>query len=96
MDRNCHCRIRGCLRARNRRTVRQDKHAIPAPDLVKRDFASNAANRTWAADIIYVKTAEGFLHLAFVLDAYSRRVVGWAMASYLRAELVVEALEMAL
>jgi putative transposase len=88
--------IRGCLRGSKKRSTHRDKHAVPAPDLVKRDFASNSANRIWVADITYVKTAEGFLHLAFVLDAYSRRVVGWAMASHLRTELVVDALEMAL
>lgn len=88
--------IQGCLRGKKRRTTRRDKHAVPAPDLVNRDFASGAANRIWVADITYLKTAEGFLHLAFVMDAYSRRIVGWAMASHLRAELVVDALEMAI
>lgn len=87
--------LRGCLRGRKKRTTRQNKYSTPAPDLIKRDFTSNAANRVWVADITYIKTAKGFLYLAFVLDAYSRRVVGWSMASHLRAELVVEALEMA-
>lgn len=87
--------LRGCLRGRKKRTTRQNKYSTPAPDLIKRDFTTGAANRVWVADITYIKTAEGFLYLAFVLDAYSRRVVGWSMASHLRAELVVEALEMA-
>lgn len=88
--------IRGCVRGNKRRTTRRDKNAVPAPDLVKRDFTSGTVDRIWVADITYVKTMEGFLHLAFVLDAYSRKIVGWAMASHLRAELVVEALEMAI
>jgi putative transposase len=68
---------------------------VPAPDLVNRNFAATAPDRLWTADITYVKTDEGFLHLAFVLDVYSRRIVGWSMADHLRTELVVDALEMA-
>ena len=66
------------------------------PDLVRRNFTVAAPNRLWTADITYVNTDEGFLYLAFVLDAYSRRLVGWAMESHLRTELVVGALEMAI
>lgn len=55
-----------------------------------------APNRIWTADITYVGTQQGFLYLAFILDIYSRRVVGWSMANHLRTELVVDALEMAL
>lgn len=88
--------IRGCLRGRRKRTTRRDKNAVPAADLVGRDFAVLAPNRLWTADITYVKTEEGFLYLAFVLDAYSRRLVGWAMESHLRTELVLDALQMAL
>jgi putative transposase len=57
---------------------------------------ATAPDRLWTADITYVHTDEGFLYLAFVLDVYSRRVVGWSMADHLRTELVVDALEMAL
>jgi hypothetical protein len=67
----------------------------PAPDLVDRVFAAEAPNRLWVADITYVPTAAGFLYLAVVLDAFSRRIVGWAMANHLRSELVLDALEMA-
>jgi putative transposase len=89
--------LRGCLRGRRRRhTTRQDPLAIPAPDLVKRNFAAPAPNRLWTADITYLHTDEGFLYLAFILDVYSRRVVGWSMASHLRSELVADALQMAL
>jgi transposase InsO family protein len=67
----------------------------PAPDLVARDFNPPAPNRLWAADLTEVPTWEGKLYLAAVIDCYSRRCVGWAMAEHMRAELVVEALEMA-
>jgi putative transposase len=87
--------IRGCMRGKKRRTTRRDPRATPAPDLVRRNFRATAPDRLWTADITYVKTGEGFLHLAFVLDVYSRRIVGWSMASHLRTELVVDALEMA-
>jgi putative transposase len=67
-----------------------------APDLVARDFNPAAPNRLWCADITYVRTWEGWLYLASVMDCYSRRIVGWALADYLRAELVVDALQMAI
>ena len=87
--------LRGCLRGKRRRTTRRDRDAAPAPDLVRREFAAPAPDLLWLADITYVKTDEGFLYLAFLLDAHSRRVVGWAMASHLKTELVIDALEMA-
>ena len=76
-------------------TTRRDQDARPAPDLVDRNFVASAPNQLWVADITFVPTASGFLYLAVVLDAWSRKVVGWAMANHLRAELVVDALEMA-
>ncbi|MCA1740619.1 MAG: IS3 family transposase [Actinobacteria bacterium] len=88
--------LRGCLRGRKKRTTRRDPHATPAADLVKRNFTAAAPDSIWTADITYVGTQEGFLYLAFILDVYSRRVVGWSMATHLRTELVVDALEMAL
>ena len=85
------------MRGRKKRTTRRrDPYATPAADLVKRNFAAAAPDRIWTADITYVHTQEGFVYLAFILDVYSRRVVGWSMANHLRAELVVDALEMAL
>ena len=88
--------LRGCIRGRRKRTTtRRDRRAVPAEDLVCRDFAAAGPDRLWTADITYVSTDEGFLYLAFVLDAYSRRLVGWAMESHLRTELVVDALQMA-
>jgi putative transposase len=88
--------LQGCIRGRRKRTTRRDEHAVPAPDRVGRNFSAAAPNKLWTADITYVHTQEGFLYLAFILDVYSRRVVGWSMAHHLRAELVVDALEMAL
>jgi putative transposase len=63
---------------------------------VERDFAASGPDELWVADITYVPTGRGFLYLAVVLDVWSRRVVGWAMATHLRTELVLEALDMAL
>lgn len=88
--------IQGCMRGRRRSSTRQAKDATVAPDLVDRRFLAAFPDRLWLADITYLPTREGFLYLAFILDACSRRIVGWAMANHLRAELVTEALEMAL
>lgn len=90
--------LEGCHRRRKKapRTTQRDPRAVPAQDLVERKFVPEAANKLWVADISYVPTREGFDYLAFVLDAYSRSLVGWAMADHLRAELVTDALEMAL
>ena len=76
-------------------TMRGDADARPAPDLVDRDVAASGPNQLWVADITYVPTAAGFLYLAVVLDAWSRRIVGWAMANHLRTQLVLDAMDMA-
>lgn len=92
-------RAAGLVGASHRRggpvTTRRDKGARPAPDLVDRNFAATGPNQLWVSDITFTPTAAGFLYLAVVLDAWSRKVVGWAMANHLRAELVLDALEMA-
>ena len=88
--------LHGCHRRKGPRTTRRNADRAPAPDLVRRDFAATAPDQVWVADITYVPTWAGFLYLAVVLDVYSRRIVGWAMAEHLRAELVVEAVDMAL
>lgn len=89
--------LRGRMRGRRRKhTTRRDPLATPAPDLVGRNFRAPAPDRLWTADITYLRTDEGFLYLAFILDVYSRKVVGWSMASHLRSELVAAALEMAI
>ena len=87
--------LRGCMRGKKRRTTRRDTRAAPAPDLLRRDFVAERPNRVWLADITYIPTLEGFLHLAFILDTHSRRIVGWSMAAHMKTELVVDALQMA-
>ena len=76
-------------------TTRRDKDARPATDLVDRDFTASGPNQLWVADITYVPTSAGFLYLAVVLDAWSRKIVGWSMANHLRAVLVLDAMEAA-
>ena len=85
----------GVSRRRGVRTTRRGPEATAAADLVRRDFTATAPNALWVADITYVPTWAGFLYLAVVLDAFSRRIVGWAMATHLETELVLAALEMA-
>jgi putative transposase len=87
--------ISGQLRRRRGRTTIRVQGVRTAPDLVARDFDPTAVNRLWCADITYIRTWEGWLYLASVMDCFSRRIVGWAIADHLRAELVVDALEMA-
>jgi len=88
--------LRGVCRRKGWRTTVRDRDARPAPDLVERNFRAEHPDRLWVADITYIPTWSGFLFLAVVLDAFSRRIVGWAMANHLRTELVLDALNMAL
>lgn len=88
--------LEGVSRRRWVVTTQRDVDARPAPDLVERRFSAEAPDQLWVADITYIPTWAGFLYLAVVLDAFSRRIVGWAMAEHLRTELVVAALNMAL
>ena len=76
----------GVSRRKGPRTTCRAPKVRPAPDLVERRFEAEAPDRLWVADITYVPTAAGFLYLAVVLDVFSRRVVGWAMADHLRTE----------
>lgn len=85
----------GVTRRKKWRTTKRDPGARAAPDLVNRDFTAQRPDELWVADITYVPTASGFLYLAVVVDAWSRRVVGWCMRRSLRADLVVRALDMA-
>jgi len=87
--------LEGVSRRKGWKTTVRDQNARPAPDLVERKFAADGPDQLWVADITYIPTWAGFLFLAVVVDAWSRRVVGWAMATYLRTELVLEALNMA-
>jgi putative transposase len=88
-------RLSGAVPRKRVRTTIRVPGVRAANDLVLRDFAPSAANQLWVADIKYVPTAAGWLYLAAVVDCFSRRVVGWSMRDDLRAELVVDALEMA-
>ena len=88
--------LKGVSRRKWVRTTKRAEDARPAPDLVARDFQAAAPDRLWVADITYITTWAGFLYLAVVLDVFSRRVVGWAMATHLRTRLVLDALDMAL
>ena len=85
----------GVSRRRGPTTTVRSKGARRGPDLVARDFSAEEPDTLWVADITYVPTGSGFLYLAVVLDAFSRRVIGWAMAGHLRSELVLAALDMA-
>ena len=88
--------LEGARRGKKRGTTIPDEAAVErARDLVQRDFSAAAANEKWVADITYLRTWSGFVYLAFILDCYSRMIVGWQLATHLRAELVLDALEMA-
>lgn len=87
--------LEGVSRRRKFRTTVRDKNGRVAPDLVDRKFVATAPNQLWVADITYIPTWTGWLYLAVVLDAWSRRVVGWSMQTHLRTELVLDALNMA-
>jgi transposase InsO family protein len=83
-------------RRRRYRTTTSSRHALPvAPNLLGRRFVAMVPNAVWAADITYVASGEGWLYLAVVIDLCTREIVGWAMASHLRAELVATALTIA-
>lgn len=88
--------IRGCCRRRRHWTTRTDRDTTHASDLLERDFTADAPDQRWVADITYVSTWQGPVYLAFVLDLFSRRVVGWSMRTDLKTELVLDALNMAI
>lgn len=78
------------------RTTKADPKALRRPDLVERDFTAPAPNRLWVGDFTYLRSWEGASFFAFVIDAFSRKVVGWQLASHMRTDLVLDALRMAL
>lgn len=88
--------LRGVSRRKFVTTTLRNKRVRPADDLVDRNFYAETPNVLWVADITYVPTWAGFLYLAVVLDAFSRRIVGWAMGNDLKAQLVVDAVNMAI
>lgn len=88
--------LRGAVRGKTRRTTTPDEAAIRPADLVQRDFSAARPNELWVADITYVATWSGFVYTSFVVDAYSRFIVGWQASRSLRADLAIDALEMAI
>ncbi|WP_233434191.1 IS3 family transposase [Nocardia yamanashiensis] len=87
-------RLQGAFR-RRRGCTRRDPSASPNPDLVNRRFSADHPDRLWCMDVTQHRTGEGWVYCAVVLDAFSRRIVGWSIADHLRAELVCDALDMA-
>lgn len=88
--------IAGMVRGKSKRTTRADPAAVRAPDLVKRHFTASAPNRLWVSDFTYVPTWSGTVYVAFIVDAFSRAIVGWKAATSMRTDLVLDALEMAI
>jgi putative transposase len=88
--------IQGVMRAKYVVTTKSDVQASPVPDQVQRHFNACTANQLWVADFTYVPTAAGVLYLAIVMDVYCRRIVGWSMREDMSAELVLDAVRMAL
>ena len=88
--------IVGVVRGKPRRTTSADEAAARPADLVDRQFAASRPNQLWVADITYLRTWSGFVYVAFVIDVYSRMIVGWQVASHLRTALALGALEMAI
>jgi transposase InsO family protein len=88
--------LEGKRRGGKKRTTIPDEAALErARDLLQRDFAATRPNEKWVADLTYIRTWNGFVYLAFILDCYSRMVVGWQLQTHMRTDLVLDALEMA-
>ncbi len=87
--------IRGASRATKRFTTRSDPTAVRAADLVKRDFTADRPDRTWVSDFTYCSTWSGIVYVAFIVDVFSRRIVGWKAARTMATSLVLDALNMA-
>ncbi len=88
--------LQGVRRGRFKRTTIPDEQAVRPADLVNRDFSATRPNQLWVADITYVATWSGFVYTSFIIDAYSRAIVGWRSSTSLRADLALDALEMAI
>jgi putative transposase len=88
--------LRGAVRGKTRRTTTPDEAAPRPADLVERDFSASRPNQLWVADLTYVATWSGFVYVSFIIDAYSRFIVGWQTSRSLRTDLALDALEMAI
>ena len=87
--------LRGVRRGRQVFTTRQDQGALRAPDLVKRNFTATRPNACWVTDITYVSTWAGMAYVCFIVDVYSRTIVGWRVAANMRTDMVIDAVDMA-
>jgi len=87
--------LQGVTRAKTVRTTRPDQAAARHPDLVKRDFTATGPNQLWVTDLTYVPTWAGVAYVCFITDVYSRMIVGWRVASHMRTDMVLDAIEMA-
>ena len=87
--------IEGVTRSRTVRTTRPDSSAARHPDLVKRDFTASRPNELWVTDLTYVPTWAGIAYVCFIIDVFARMIVGWRVASHMRTEMVLDAIEMA-
>ena len=87
--------IRGVTRRRRVFTTRADPDAVRAEDLVNRDFTAQRPNALWVTDLTYVPTRSGMAYVCFIVDAFSRRIVGWRVAAHMRTDMVLDSLEMA-
>jgi putative transposase len=87
--------IRGVTRRRTVRTTRADPDGVRAADLVDRDFTADRPDALWVTDLTYVPTRSGMAYVCFIVDAFSRRIVGWRVAANMKTEMVLDALEMA-
>ena len=88
--------LQGAVRGRKFKTTVVDDTAVRPADLVERDFTATRPNQLWVADLTYVATWRGFVYVAFVIDVFARRIVGWRASSSLRTDLALDALEQAL
>ncbi|WP_336705557.1 IS3 family transposase [Micrococcus terreus] len=87
--------IEGVRRSKRVKTTRPDPASARHPDLVKREFTATAPNRLWVTDLTFVPTWAGVAYVCFIIDAFSRMIVGWRVASHMRTEMVLDAIEMA-
>jgi len=88
--------LQGVVRGRRPKTTVPKQDGVHPADLVERDFTATAPNRLWVADLTYVSTRAGFVYVAFVIDVFSRRIVGWRVSRSLRSDLALDALDQAL
>ena len=87
--------LRGVRRGRQVFTTRPDRSAERHPDLVKRDFTATGPNQLWVTDLTYIPTWAGVAYVCFIIDVFSRMIVGWRVASHMRTDMVSDAIEMA-